>query len=320
VQALVEQRESSAHIVVYRFTVEEDDVGVRLDQYLTDQPDVVFSRSQIKKHLDGAQCSVDGRLAKPSCKLKLGEHVILCVPPPEPLSIEPEPMELDIRYEDEEVIVLCKPQGLVVHPAPGHPRGTLVNGLLYGRHTAGGDPLRPGIVHRLDKDTSGLMVVAKTAVAHAALAEQFHVHSVDRRYQVLVCGSPPPKGRWDTFHGRHPGDRKLFTSKLDKGKRAISDFEVVERFDAAARLAVTLHTGRTHQVRVHCYDHGFPILGDPVYSPKKLLPHLAAIHQKLPGQALHAELLGFDHPRTGNRMRFEAAWPPSFEEALRALR
>jgi 23S rRNA pseudouridine1911/1915/1917 synthase len=320
VQALVEADFASGHLGIYRFTVEEDEVGVRLDQYLADQPEIVLSRSQIKKLLDAAQCTVDGHSFKPSYKLKLGEHVILCVPPPEPLSLEPEPMDLAIRHEDEEIIVLCKPKGLVVHPAPGHPRGTLVNGLLYAHPMAGGDPFRPGIVHRLDKDTSGLMVVAKTAQAHAALAEQFHVHSVDRRYQVLVCGAPPDKGTWSTFHGRHPTERKLFTSKLEKGKRAVSDFTVAERFEGAARLVVTLHTGRTHQVRVHCHDHGFPVLGDMVYSPKKLSSVLAAIHQELAGQALHAELLAFDHPRTGQRLRFEEVWPLGFENALQALR
>jgi 23S rRNA pseudouridine1911/1915/1917 synthase len=161
-------------------------------------------------------------------------------------------MDLDVRFEDDYLIVVNKPQGLVVHPAPGHPGGTLVNGILHGRTTAGGDPLRPGIVHRLDKDTSGLLVVAKRADAHAGLAQQFHDHSIVRRYLALVVGEPADEGVWRTLHGRRPGDRKRFSSRVERGRPAVSRFAVRERLVGAALLEVILETGRTHQVRVHC--------------------------------------------------------------------
>jgi 23S rRNA pseudouridine1911/1915/1917 synthase len=229
-------------------------------------------------------------------------------------------MDLDIRFEDEHLIVVNKPQGLVVHPAPGHASGTLVNGILHGRTTAGGDPLRPGIVHRLDKDTSGLLVVAKRDDAHAGLARQFHDHSIDRRYLVLVVGEPAMSGVWSTLHGRRPGDRKRFSSRVERGRPAVSRFRLQERFAGAAMLEVTLETGRTHQVRVHCSDHGFPVLGDPWYGPRRLAGGLKAIHEQLPGQALHARVLGFDHPASGERIELRADPPSAFDEALESLR
>jgi len=229
-------------------------------------------------------------------------------------------MDLDVRFEDEHLIVVNKPQGLVVHPAPGHPAGTLVNGLLHGRATAGGDPLRPGIVHRLDKDTSGLIVVAKDERTHAALAHQFHEHTIDRRYRALVVGAPPDEGVWSTLHGRRPADRRLFSSRVTRGRRAVSRFATIERFPGAAQLRVTLETGRTHQVRVHCFDHGFPVLGDRWYAPRRLGPELKRIHERLPGQALHAELLGFEHPVTGARVDLRSDPPEAFLAALESLR
>jgi 23S rRNA pseudouridine1911/1915/1917 synthase len=166
------------------------------------------------------------------------------------------------------------------------------------------------------------MVVAKNEAAHAHLAVQFHEHTVDRRYAALVSGAPPDRGEWRTLHGRRDGERRLFSSRVRRGKPAVSLFETAERFPdgPAALLRVTLRTGRTHQVRVHCSDHGFPILGDPVYGPKRLPAALRALHDALPGQALHAELLGFDHPRSGERLRFESAPPTAFLEALAGLR
>ncbi len=306
-------------IDVFRLIAEDPDDGVRLDQYLADQ-DLGLTRSKIKKLIDAGLATVSSSPARPSQKLRPGQEVILKVPPPTPLSVSPEDIPLDVRHEDDHVLVVNKPQGLVVHPAPGHPTGTLVNAVLFGRLTKGGDPLRPGIVHRLDKDTSGLMVVAKDERTHAGLAVQFHEHSVERCYTVLVAGNPPEKGEWKTLHGRKPRDRRLFSSKVEKGKQAVSLFDTVERFKGAARLAVTLKTGRTHQVRVHCADHGFPVLGDPWYGPKHMSPKLATIHNELPGQALHAAVLGFDHPVTGKRERFEADPPEAFLEALEKLR
>ncbi len=311
--------EDSEVLEVWCWVVEDDEAGARLDHFLRDQ-EPGPTRSQIKHLIDDGFTRVDGEVARPARKLRPGQTVELRIPPPEPLSAEPEQLDLDIRHEDEALVVVNKRQGMVVHPAPGHSRGTLVNGLLFGRRAAGGHPLRPGIVHRLDKDTSGLMVVAKSEAAHADLARQFQQHTVDRQYSALVAGSPPDQGRWSTLHGRHPHDRKRFSSRVDRGKPAISEFTCVERFSGAAWLKVRLHTGRTHQVRVHCSDAGFGVLGDPWYGPRHLDGALQEIHRALPGQALHAELLGFDHPVTGERLRFEAAPPEAFIMALETLR
>jgi 23S rRNA pseudouridine1911/1915/1917 synthase len=307
---------------VFRWVVEDDERGERLDKFLARQEDVEVTRSQLKRIIDGGNARIDGEAARPAKALQPGQIVELRVPPPEPLSAEPEPIPIDIRFEDEHVVVVDKPQGLVVHPAPGHARGTLVNALLHWCTPRGGDPLRPGIVHRLDKDTSGLMVVAKTEAAHAHLAVQFHAHTVDRRYRVLVAGTPPDRGEWRTLHGRREGDRKLFSSRVRRGRIAVSAFETVERFPAgpAAMLRVVLSTGRTHQVRVHCADHDVPVLGDRAYGPKRLAPALRAVHEALPGQALHAELLGFDHPASGRRLTFESDPNAAFSAALDALR
>ena len=312
---------SSEEIIleVWRWEVGLEDDGLRLDHFLNAR-DTGSSRSQLKKLVDGGYSTVDGQVSRPAKKLKAGQQVELKIPPPEPLSAEPQAMDLDIRFEDEHLVVVNKPQGLVVHPAPGHPSGTLVNGLLFACGAEGGDPLRPGIVHRLDKDTSGLIVVAKNEIAHANLAHQFAEHSVDRRYTVLVAGHPPNRGEWRTLHGRKDGDRKKFSSKVTRGKAAVSLFEVAERFEKASRLLVTLRTGRTHQVRVHCQDHGFPVLGDPWYGPRKLSGAAGEAHSILSGQALHAELLGFDHPATGERLRFESSPPEIFVRALNILR
>lgn len=303
---------------IWRWVVEDEEAGDRVDRYLVSQ-DAGPSRSQIKRLIENGNALVDGERVRPAAKLRVGQLVELRVPPPEPMSALPEEMDLDIVHEDDDVVVVDKPQGLVVHPAPGHPGGTLVNGLLHACSPAGGDPLRPGIVHRLDKDTSGLMVVAKNDRAHASLAAQFHDHSVDRKYLVLVAGSPPARGEWRTLHGRRDGDRKRFSSKVRRGKTAWSVFERLERFEGAAMLGVELRTGRTHQVRVHCMDHGFPVLGDPWYGPRRLTPLLREASAVLPGQALHARVLGFDHPSTGERMKFESAVPRPFARALEML-
>ena len=309
----------------WRFIVETEDDGTRLDHFLRDrdfslETDLGLSRSKIQKLIDGGYVAVDGATCRSSKKLKTGQTVVIEVPPPEPLSVEPEDIPIDVRYEDDWLVVVNKHQGLVVHPAVGHPNGTLVNALLYRHGISGGAPLRPGIVHRLDKDTTGLMVAAKREEAHASLALQFHEHSVDRRYRVLVSGNPPDNGVWQTLHGRMPNDRKRFSSKVARGREAISEFSVKERFEGAAELSVILRTGRTHQVRVHCHDHGFPVLGDPMYPPRRLKPRLQAIHEALPGQALHAELLGFNHPNGSGRMRFEAEPPPAYLSALDCLK
>jgi len=304
---------------VWRWVVEDDGAGERLDHFLRDQ-EPGPTRSRLKHLIDGGYAMVDGEVSRPARRLRPGQAVELGIPPPTPMDAVPQPMDLDLRHEDEDLVVVNKPRGMVVHPAPGHPRGTLVNGLLHGRRAAGGHPLRPGIVHRLDKDTSGLMVVAKSEAAHADLARQFQQRTVQRRYAVLVAGSPPDQGRWETLHGRHPADRTRFSTRVARGRPAISEFTCVERFSGAALLEVRLRTGRTHQVRVHCHDAGFGVLGDPWYGPGRLGGALGAIHRELKGQALHAGVLGFDHPSTGERLRFEATPPASFLDALESLR
>ncbi len=307
---------------VQEWKVDAGDNGKRLDRWLSER-DIDPSRSQLKRFIEGQMVQIDGFVeTRPSRKLKSGQRITLEIPPPEPLHAEPEKMSLDIVHEDDAVIVLNKPQGLVVHPAPGHPGSTLVNGLVYHFAIAAGNELRPGLVHRLDKDTSGLMVVARTEEALKKLTAQFQVHSVERRYRVLVAGNPPDYLELKTLHGRRPNDRKKFSSRVTRGKEAISVVETMERFvqNTSAMLRVTLHTGRTHQVRVHCYDNGFPLLGDPLYSPRKLSDALKNIHLSLPGQALHAELLGFDHPVTGDHLQFQSDPPAPFNEALRKLR
>lgn len=294
--------------------------GLRLDLFLRNK-DIEPSRSQIKRYIEEGFVSIDGQKSiRPSKKLKFGQRVQLIIPPPAPLNAVPEDIPLDVVYEDDAVVVINKPQGMVVHPAPGHPRGTLVNGLVYRYSICAGDPMRPGLVHRLDKDTTGLMVVAKTDEALKNLTAQFQVHSVQRRYLALATGSPPDYIEYRTLHGRKIGDRKLFSSKVTRGKEAVSVVETVDRFSGAALIRVTLHTGRTHQVRVHCFDHGFALLGDPMYVPRGLSALLSSIHKMLPGQALHAELLGFDHPQTGHRMIFEASPPEIFCAALQKMK
>ncbi|MDD5306725.1 MAG: RluA family pseudouridine synthase [Deltaproteobacteria bacterium] len=304
---------------IRRFIADEEDRGSRLDRFLEAQ-EPCPTRSQIKKLVEEGLARVNGALVKAGHRLKAGDEIELRVPVPRPLDAAPEDIPLDVRFEDDALLVIDKPQGMVVHPAPGHPSGTLVNAVLFGRVAAGGDPLRPGIVHRLDKDTSGLLVVAKREDVHAHLARQFHDHTVDRRYLAIVSGAPPESGEWRTLHARHPGDRLRFTSRVARGRPALSRFRVVERFEGAALLEVTLLTGRTHQVRVHCHDHGFPVLGDRVYGSRHLPPALRLVHEALPGQALHARILGFTHPATGARLIFESEPHEPFRKALDTLR
>jgi 23S rRNA pseudouridine1911/1915/1917 synthase len=267
--------------------------------------------------------------------------VVLTLPPPAPIAAEPEAIPLDIVFEDEHLVVIDKPAGLVVHPAPGAPAGTLVNALLHhlGESLSGiGGRLRPGIVHRIDKDTSGLLVVAKTDAAHQGLAAQFAAHSIERRYLALVWGAPDPASRrlanlrgisWEPGGvlriegriGRHPGDRKRMTVLNGNGKAAVTRARVLERFgpDAepdAALVECRLETGRTHQIRVHLAFAGHPLLGDAVYGRRRGRGPVAGF----PRQALHAATLGFLHPVTGAALRFEAPLPADLDDLLANLR
>lgn len=293
----------------------------RLDRFLADNLSD-FSRAQIRKLIDDGLVQVDGALVKAGHKLKGGEDVVICPPEPEPVIAEPEPIPLDILFEDGDIIVVDKPAGMVVHPAPGHMSGTLVNALLYHcRDLAGiGGALRPGIVHRLDKDTSGVMVATKNDRAHQALAEQFKAHSIRRRYLALVHGHiQKDSGVIDRPIGRHPVDRKRMSSHARHGRRAVTRWQVLRRFDRdkLTLVELALETGRTHQIRVHFSEMNLPLVGDPVYGqPRRARAigdtGLRRLVEGLGRQALHARLLMFRHPATGQVMTFTSPVPEDF--------
>ena len=283
-----------------------------------------LTRSQRKRLIDDGAVSVAGRVvAKPGHKLTPGDVIEVRVPALAPAPAVAQAMDLDVLYEDEHIIVIDKPAGLVVHPAPGHPDRTLVNALLaHCRDLSGiGGQLRPGIVHRLDKDTSGVMVATKTDAAHIALAEVFHAHRLEREYIALVA--PPPiaqQGTFSTLHGRHPVHRKKFTTRLERGKPAITHWRVESHIGrVAAQVRCRLETGRTHQIRVHLSEHGMPVIGDPLYGQRHRDPALARLARALGRQALHATVLGFAHPITGAPLRFERPMPADMQSLARAL-
>ena len=298
----------------------DDDAGERIDRVLARLcPE--FSRSALQRWIEQGRVEQAGEVVSRKTKAQAGAEVTIHPAPPEEMSAKPQAIPIDVLFEDEHLLVLDKPAGLVVHPAPGHPDGTLVNALLHHAQVRGGnDPLRPGIVHRLDKDTSGVMVVAKTPAAHERLVEMFQAHRLERAYLAIARGRPPRQITYDTFHSRHPSNRKTFTSKGDRGKRAVTHLEVVELLHGSTLVRCRLETGRTHQIRVHLADHGHPVLGDPVYGRSIGDPLLRRVSQALGRQALHAALLAFEHPITGEAMRFETAPPEDFQEAVDSLR
>jgi 23S rRNA pseudouridine1911/1915/1917 synthase len=278
-----------------------------------------LSRSQAKRLIDLGRVTVDGAPPKAGLVLRGGERLRVEPEPPAAFSVEPEPIPVPVLFQDEDLVVVDKPADLVVHPAVGHPRGTLVNALAH-LGAAGGDPGRPGIVHRLDRGTSGVMVVARNVVAHARLAEQFERHTVEKVYLALVVGEPPAEGRIETLFGRHPVDRQRFTSKVPRGRKALTSFRTLERAGGCARLEVLLGTGRTHQIRVHLSESGWPILGDEVYGRRLRDPVLRRAAAQLARPALHAVRLGFDHPRTGARLTFVAPIPADLLAAWTTVR
>jgi 23S rRNA pseudouridine1911/1915/1917 synthase len=296
--------------------------GKRLDVYLAGEIGGV-SRSQLARHIGLGAVTVNGVADPPSRKLRAGDVVVWDPPPVAPAAAQAEDIPLTIVHEDRWLVVVDKPPGLVVHPAPGHEGGTLVNALLaHCQDLAGiGGELRPGIVHRIDKDTSGLLVVAKDDATMNALGAAFKAHAIERVYDALAVGKPPgASGRIDTMFGRDPRDRKRFSSRVRVGKRAVTNWSVVERFPGAARLEARLETGRTHQVRVHLAALGCPLLGDRTYGRPPREPALRAIAETLGRQALHARLLGFVHPATGQRLVFSSELPADMRAALAALR
>lgn len=293
-----------------------------------------LSRTRCQALIRAGAVELNGTvLTNPSQRVVAGDRMTVEMPPPEPASPEPQAIPLEVLYEDAALIVIDKPAGLVVHPAAGHHDGTLVNALLAhcGDSLSGiGGVMRPGIVHRLDKDTSGVMVVAKTDAAHRALAAEFADHgrsgTLTRRYQALVWGAPqPPDGVVDRPLGRHPTDRQRFAVRAG-GKRAVTHYKTAERLGGVTNIMCTLETGRTHQIRVHMADLGVPLVGDKVYgagfaTKANRLPEPArALVTALGRQALHAGHLGFSHPVTGQLMQFDAPPPADFAALLTALR
>jgi 23S rRNA pseudouridine1911/1915/1917 synthase len=296
--------------------VDEGGNWQRIDKWLVSLDGVTWSRMMVQAWIRAGRVRVNGREVKVNYRLKEGETVALAVPPAEEVQIEPEAIPLDIRFEDRDVIVVNKPRGMVVHPAPGNPRGTLVNALLaHCRDLSGiGGVIRPGIGHRIDKDTSGLIMAAKNDEAHQALAAQLKAHRVERVYTAVVHGEiPHDRGTVDAPIGRDPHNRQRMAVVHRTGKRAVTHFIVRERFREATLIECRLETGRTHQIRVHMQYIGHPLIGDLVYGPKKN-------RYPIQGQALHARVLGFEHPRTGERVRLEAELPEDMERLLAHLR
>ena len=268
-----------------------------------------ISRSQLQKWIEDGNVTVNGEKVKPKYKLVVGDRVVVQPEKPQKIDLEPENIPLDIVYEDDDVIVINKPQGMVVHPAPGHPNHTLVNALLYHSplSTINGE-FRPGIVHRIDKDTSGLLMIAKNDLAHRSLAAQLKAKTNEREYVALVHGViKEERGTIDAPLGRSKKDRKK-QAVVEDGRHAVTHFKVLERFQHYTLVSCRLETGRTHQIRVHMKYIGHPLAGDPLYGPRKTLPGN--------GQYLHARLLGFKHPRTGKQMTFTSPLPEYFQKMI----
>jgi len=309
----------------HRYIFEPGRSAERLDRFLADcLPEL--SRSQVKKLIDDGRVLLRGLPAKAGEKLKGGETLEVSLPEPAPVEAQPEEIPLRVLFEDRHLIVVDKPAGMVVHPAPGHLGGTLVNALLHHcRDLAGiGGELRPGIVHRLDKDTSGVMVAAKDDATLQGLARQFKAHSLTRRYWALVHGVvQKDEGTVDQAIGRHTTDRKKMSGRSRSGRRAVTHWRVLRRYDSdrLTLVELRLETGRTHQIRVHFSEMNFPIVGDPVYGSSSRIAGLADLELRrrvlqLHRQALHARVLGFDHPATGSYMEFSSPLPTDLREIL----
>jgi 23S rRNA pseudouridine1911/1915/1917 synthase len=302
----------------FELIITQEQKGQRLDQFLSSLPELALSRSQVKKLIDSGRITVNHEGSEPSYKIKLDDRIKVIIPPPAELTLRPENIPLEIVHEDEAIIIVNKPQGLVVHPAPGHDHGTLVNALLYhcGRLAALGAPLRPGIVHRLDKDTSGLLVVAKTDAAYSALAKQFKGRLVEKTYVALVQGVVQNnEGVIEARIGRNPVHRKkmaVITGPNLRSREALTYYKVLERFQAQTLVEVRIKTGRTHQIRVHLNYIGHPVVGDPTYGR-------STGKMAVKGQLLHAARLSFIHPQTGQRVAFAAALPQAMREIIQKI-
>lgn len=303
-------------MMVVTLTVEPEKAGQRLDCFLGESiPEI--TRSAAQRLCDDSLVLVNGIAALKNYKLRAGQQVQVQIPPPKALEAVPQEIPLAIVYEDSDLLVINKPKGMVVHPAPGNEDGTLVNALLH--HCGGslvgiGGVARPGIVHRIDKDTSGLLVVAKTELAHTSLSDQIKAHTVTRCYQAAVYGNvKQEEGMVDAPIGRHPLDRKKMCVTDRHARNAVTHYTVLERLKGFTHMELRLETGRTHQIRVHMAWLGHPVAGDPVYGPKKVITSLG-------GQCLHARTLGFIHPRMGKYQEFVCEPPDSFMAFIRKHR
>mgnify|MGYP002515850091 FL=1 len=294
------------------FHIAEDKAGVRVDKCLAELTDSL-SRTYIGKLIQEGQVLADGRSVKANYKVKAGDELSVWIPEAETPDILPEDIPLDILYEDNDLLVVNKPKGMVVHPAPGHYSGTLVNGLLfYCKDSLSGinGVLRPGIVHRIDRDTTGSLLVCKNDYAHASIAQQLKDHTITRRYEAIVHGVLPlDEGTINAPIGRHTCDRKRMAVDHKNGKEAVTHYRVLKRFRNHTHIECRLETGRTHQIRVHMASIGHPLLGDAVYGPGRK-------NDFLEGQTLHARVLGFLHPRSGAYIETEAPLPEYFRELL----
>ena len=292
--------------------VPEDAAGTRADKYISDN--IALTRSAIQNLMEKGMILADGKPAAKNLKLRGGETITVEVPEPEPMDAVPENIPLDIVYEDDDLLVVNKPKGMVVHPAHGNYTGTLVNALLYhcGSSLSGiNGVIRPGIVHRIDKNTSGLLIVAKNDASHLKLAEQIKAHSFTREYEAVVTGSMKEQsGTVDAPIGRHRTDRKKMCVTTENSRNAVTHYEVLRQYGGYAHLRLRLETGRTHQIRVHMAYIGHPVMGDDVYGKP---------YKGLEGQCLHARKIGFIHPSTGQYMEFTSELPEYFQAVLRKL-
>ena len=301
----------------YYYTVTEEQEGMRIDQFLAGEMQEQ-SRSYIQKLIKDGRVTLNDSRTKASSRLNVDDQILMCIPPLKELEVLPEPMDLDILYEDEDVILINKPKDMVVHPCPGRYSGTLVNGLLYHcKDNLSGinGVLRPGIVHRIDKDTTGVLVVCKNDLAHKSLAEQLKEHSITRRYEAIVYHNfAEESGTVDSPIGRSPVDRKKMAVEYKNGKHAVTHYRVLDHLNHRYNhIECQLETGRTHQIRVHMASIRHPLIGDSIYGPKNGMTGLQ-------GQCLHARVLGFRHPRTGRYVEFEAPLPEYFQKLLDTLK
>jgi 23S rRNA pseudouridine1911/1915/1917 synthase len=299
-----------------QFTVSGEEAGIRLDRLLSARYEDL-TRSYLQKLIQEGAVTLGGRPAKVSTKPSQGDEIHIVFPAAQELSVEAENIPLDILYEDEDLIIVNKPKGMVVHPAAGHYSGTLVNALMYHcKDSLSGinGVLRPGIVHRIDQDTTGSLIVCKNDRTHQAVAEQLQVHSITRKYRAIVHGRLTEDGTIHTTIGRHPQRRKEMTVNVPGGKDAVTHYHVLETFDRFTYVECQLETGRTHQIRVHMKSIGHPILGDQVYGPAK------CPFPGLQGQTLHAMTIGFIHPGTGSYLEVEAPLPDYFTDLLKKMR